>query len=265
VEETVRASTVSGHVERLAGVWSPQLANRRDVLVWLPPDQGRARKRCPVVYMQDGQNVFDASTSFSGREWQADETAAHLAARGLPLIVVAVANTGEARMSEYSPFVAERLRSRGLADRYVSFLADTLKPLIDARYRTDPAPRRTAVVGSSLGALVSLHALYTRPDAFRLGGILSPSLWFADRAMLRVVQERRPPRGLRVWVDMGTLEGSTPQAQRNGVADARQLAALLEERKVAVRLKIARGGRHHEDAWAARLGEALLWLYQEMD
>src|SRR6187455_329968 len=129
LEETVRPSTVTGHVERLAEVWSPQLANRRDILVWLPPEYARSRKRYPVVYMQDGQNVFDAATSFAGREWQADETATRLAARGLPLIVVAIANTGEARVSEYSPFVAERYRSRGLGDRYVAFLADTVKPM----------------------------------------------------------------------------------------------------------------------------------------
>jgi predicted alpha/beta superfamily hydrolase len=260
----VRPSTVTGHMERLADVWSPQLANRREILVWLPPGYERSRKRYPVVYMQDGQNVFDAATSFSGREWQADETAARLAARGLPLIVVAVPNAGEARMSEYSPFVTERPPSRGLAARYVAFLADTVKPLVDARYRTDPSAKRTAVVGSSLGALVSLFALYERPDAFRLGGIHSPSLWFAERRMLELVAERKPPRGMRAWVDMGTLEGGTPEAQKGGVADARRLATLLEERKVAVRLKIARGGRHHEDAWAARLPDALRWLH-EMD
>jgi predicted alpha/beta superfamily hydrolase len=263
LEASVQPKTLSGHVERLTAVWSPQLGNERDILVWLPPGYAASTQRYPVVYMQDGQNVFDEATSFAGREWRADETAARLASQGLPLVVVAIPNAGAERLSEYSPFVTVSPPSRGLGDRYVAFLADTLKPLVDGRYRTDPAPGRTAVVGSSMGGLVSLHAACTRPDVFGLAGVHSPSLWFADRAMLRALEDRPAASGLRMWIDIGTQEGHTPAAKKAAVQDARTVAALLERQGVAVRLLVARGGRHHEDAWAERLEDALRFLYQK--
>src|SRR6201993_3735545 len=141
-----RQHTLTGNIKRHRAFPSKVLGNRRDVLVYLPPGYSRfSRKRFPVLYLHDGQNVFDAATSFAGVEWGVDETAQRLIRQKLiePLIIVAVANTGEQRVHEYAPTpgVIEpkdnpRKRSRGLAPIYGQFLIEELKPFIDKRYRT---------------------------------------------------------------------------------------------------------------------------------
>src|SRR5882672_4015302 len=144
--------------------YSRGLRNRRDVVVWLPPGYGTARRRHPVIYFQDGQNVFDPLTAFLGNAWHAGDRAVELIrAREIAApIMVGVYNTGFNRMNEYAPTPAEfsgwdgeKCRSNGDARRYARFLANEVKPFIDARYRTRPGPRSTAVVGSSMGGLVS--------------------------------------------------------------------------------------------------------------
>lgn len=253
-------STQNGDVERLAGVFSPELGNRRDVLVWLPPGYRDGARRYPVVYMHDGGNVFDASTSFAGVEWRADETAAELARRGRPLIVVAVAASPDGqRLSEYGPWPVPALGAAGRGDAYADFVARTLKPLIDARFRTRPGRASTAVLGSSMGGLVSLYMALRDPEVFGFAGALSPSLWFADSRAFSWVDSRPPAREApRVWLDMGAQEGDTQaQAQRN-VALAREMARRLRRRGVETRFVVARGA-HTETAWAERLPAVLEW------
>ncbi|HEX8832202.1 MAG TPA: alpha/beta hydrolase-fold protein, partial [Longimicrobium sp.] len=158
----------------------PQLHRTRRVWVYLPPDYASSSKRYPVLYMHDGQNVFDDSTSGFG-EWGVDETLDSLFATGDPgVIVVAVDHGGAKRLDEYSPFINPR-HGGGEGDAYVDFLAQTLKPLIDRRYRTRPDRLNTGVAGSSMGGLISLYAALKYPDVFGRAGIFSPSLWFSDR------------------------------------------------------------------------------------
>jgi predicted alpha/beta superfamily hydrolase len=149
--------TLTGNIQSHPDFESRVLGNRRDVLVYLPPGYRRARtRRFPVLYLHDGQNVFDAATAFGGNEWQVDETAQRLVTQKLidPVIIVAVANTGEARIHEYTPTRGRlpggrRKRSKGLLRQYGSFLINELKPFIDARYRTLSAPEYTGLGGSS--------------------------------------------------------------------------------------------------------------------
>src|SRR5437667_2841274 len=158
--------TLTGTIRRHRGFPSKILGNRRDVLVYLPRGYSRfSRKRHPVLYLQDGQNVFDTATSFAGVEWGVDETAQRLIRQDLiePLIVVAIANTGDDRIHEYAPTrgvidakAKRKRRSRGLARQYGEFLIDELKPYIDRHYRTKLEAEFTGLGGSSLGGLATL-------------------------------------------------------------------------------------------------------------
>src|SRR6266550_8256995 len=156
--------TLTGNIKRHRAFQSRILGNRRDVLVYLPPGYRRfSLRRYPVLYLHDGQNVFDAATSFAGVEWGVDETAQRLIRRKLiePLIIVAVANTGPDRIHEYAPTrciidskAKRKKRSRGLARKYGKFLIQELKPFIDSKYRTKPEAEFTGLGGSSLGGLL---------------------------------------------------------------------------------------------------------------
>src|SRR6266403_4191347 len=156
--------TLTGNIQRHRGFRSKIFANRRDVLVYLPRGyRGFSRKRYPVLYLQDGQNVFDAATAFAGVEWGVDETAQLLIRRKLiePIIIVAIANTGPDRIHEYAPTrgiidskAKRKKRSRGLARKYGKFLIQELKPFIDSKYRSKPEAEFTGLGGSSLGGLL---------------------------------------------------------------------------------------------------------------
>ncbi|HET7234691.1 MAG TPA: alpha/beta hydrolase-fold protein [Longimicrobium sp.] len=175
----------------------PQLHRTRRVWVYLPPDYASSSKRYPVLYMHDGQNVFDDSTSGFG-EWGVDETLDSLYAAGDPgIIVVAVDHGGAKRLDEYSPFINPR-HGGGEGDAYVDFLARTLKPFIDRRYRTRPGRLSTGVAGSSMGGLISLYAALKYPDVFGRAGIFSPALWFSDRNYAYARAARPPLPGTRL-------------------------------------------------------------------
>src|SRR5205085_8623287 len=158
--------TLTGNIKRHRAFPSKVLGNRRQVLVYLPPGYSRfSRRRYPVLYLHDGQNVFDAATSFAGTEWRVDETAQRLIRENLiePLIIVAIANTGEDRIHEYAPTpgvidenAKRKKRGKGWARRYGRFLIEELKPYIDKQYRTKPEAEFTGLGGSSVGALLTL-------------------------------------------------------------------------------------------------------------
>jgi predicted alpha/beta superfamily hydrolase len=246
---------VVGNIRRLERVESPQLGNRRDVLVYLPPSYGSSGRHYPVLYMQDGQNLFDATTSFAG-EWHVDETMERVSREGLEAIVVAIPNSGKHRADEYSPFEDERIGG-GKGESYLSFLVDTLKPRIDAEFRTRREPVATGIMGSSMGGLISLYALLRRPDTFGFAGTMSPALWFARGAIFRVANEI-PHWDGRLYLDTGTLEG------RGHVRQVREMVRLLRRRAVHPRRQIRyveeRGAHHNEAAWARRFEPALRWM-----
>src|SRR5246127_4246619 len=194
--DSMRKHTLTGNIKLHRAFRSRILGNRRDILVYLPPGYRRfSRKRYPVLYLHDEQNVFDAATSFGGVEWGVDETAEHLIRAKIiePLIIVAVANIGEERVHEYTPTTGvieakgkRKKRSRGLARLYGYFLVEELKPYIDRKYRTKPHPEFTALGGSSLGGLVTLAIGILYPTAFRRLIVMSPSVWWDDFAIYRL-------------------------------------------------------------------------------
>lgn len=246
--------TVAGTVKRLASLRSPELDNERDIYVYLPPSYAHAPdRRYPVLYMHDGQNLFDDATAFAG-EWRVDDTLEAAAGKGVETIVVGVSNLGDARFDEYSPFRDGRHRAGGRGDAYVAFLVDTLKPRVDADFRTRPEPEATGIMGSSLGGLISVHAFFERPGTFGFMGAMSPALWPGRHRILRQI-EGRPAPGGRVYLDVGTREGWKEVRDvlrlrrllwRKGYREGRDLLYVRD-----------RGGRHREADWGRRFRRAV--------
>jgi predicted alpha/beta superfamily hydrolase len=259
--------TFTGNIRRHRAFPSKILGNWRDILVYLPRGYGRlSRQRYPVLYLQDGQNVFDAATSFSGVEWGVDESAERLIKENLiePLIVVAVANTGEQRIHEYTPTrgvidakAKRKRRSKGLARKYARFLIDELKPYIDRKYRTNPDAEFTGLGGSSLGGLVTLTIGILYPQVFSRLIVMSPSIWWDEFAIYRFVDsiEQKPP--LKIWLDTGTAEPGWEQA--------RELLNRLLEKGWKLQKDLlymeSQGADHSEAAWATRVEPALRFLF----
>ena len=252
------------------------LEHDRDVLVWTPPgyDDGSSQsfktevqhdgsRRYPVLYMHDGQNLFEPETAFNpGEHWRVGETATELieSTRIEPLIVVGIYNTGEARVEEYTP-TGDRKLGGGQADDYGRMIIEELKPLIDRTYRTLIDAKHTGIAGSSLGGLVSLHLGFTHPHVFTKIAALSPSVWWDRKAILKTIREARSKPKLRLWVDMGTAEG------RRGLDDARLLKAALVglgfTEKVDLHYAEYEGATHSEQAWSERVGPMLEFLFPE--
>lgn len=254
-------STVTGTLRQLAGVQDANLPPRT-VLVWLPPSYATSPQRYPVIYFHDGQNVFDDATSFSG-EWHADEVLTELAAEGLEAIAVGVPNGGDdRRFYEYSPLPSAdpELPLGGGGRDYVTYLADTVKPLVDAEFRTLPDAAQTTVIGSSMGGVISLQAVQQRPDVFGHAGLMSPAFWTNDGYSLEQTALLPAPSG-RIWVDVGGKESDDPERAHAYWQDAAQFADLLRPR-LGERLRFVSDpdAIHHETAWAKRLPAALRFL-----
>jgi predicted alpha/beta superfamily hydrolase len=245
----------------LAGVWSPQLRNRRNVDVYLPPSYDETSDRYPVLYMQDGQNLCDPAAAFAGT-WQLMEVLDDLARGGLELIVVGVHHGGRDRIAEYSPFPGRYGPGKG--DRYVKFLTTTLKPRIDRRFRTARARDRTAILGSSMGGLISLYAFLAYPRVFGAAGAMSPALWYGDRRIFETIDEALPPGSARsasagrMYLDVGTEEGAVALRDARAMADRLERAGYRPGESLTW-LEEA-GGRHSEAAWSRRLGRAIRFL-----
>jgi predicted alpha/beta superfamily hydrolase len=248
-------STVVGNVVQLEKVWSPQLGNERGILVYLPPSYDEGELHYPVIYMHDGQNLFDEATSFSG-EWKVDETLEHLSRRGLEAIVVGIPHLSEERLDEYCPFEeAGQADARG--ELYLAWIVETLKPLIDQSFRTLPDRVHTGMMGSSMGGLITLFAFFRYPGIFGFAGVLSPSLWFAERAIFPCLEETAYVPG-RLYLDVGTAEGK-------GVAeDARHMRELLVQKGFRLGEDFLyveeEGAEHTESAWARRTKIAFRFL-----
>jgi len=238
-------------------IWSPQLRNRRTIDVYVPESYREGRRRYPAVYMQDGQNLSDPAIAFAGNTWSLGDGLAWLAERGIEPIVIGIHNT-PGRLAEYSPFPDAR-HGGGDGDRYARFVIDTLKPRIDAAFRTRKDRDSTVVAGSSMGGLISLYLFFRRPSPFGRAAVISPSIWFGAKAILPFVERARTTRG-RLYLDVGTAEGAAT------LHNAQALNRLLRRkgyRRETLRYLEAEGGQHKESDWAWRLPQALEFLLEE--
>ncbi len=250
------------HVHR--GFRSAFLPDKRDIVVYLPPGyDDHPQRRYPVLYLHDGQNLFDPATSFvAGRTWQVREAAdAAIDAREVePLIIVGIANAGERRMAEYTP-VADWRMGGGEAASYGMLLTRELMPWMAAHYRVSSERGDTGMGGSSLGGLVTLYLGLQHAHHFGRLAILSPSVWWSRRNILSFVHERaaqiveRP----RIWLDSGDHEG------RMTLRDAESLARRLRSEGWrdgdSLHFERVHGGTHDEASWSHRVRPMLRFLF----
>ncbi len=262
-----RVASLTGNIKHHNGFESKILSNRRNIIVYLPPNyEAEKGRRYPVLYMNDGQNVFDGMTSYiPNQEWQADEAAERLITSGRiePIIMVGIDNGQAERANEYLPTRAQTKFAKepigGRADLYGDMLAKELMPMIDRNYRTKQGAANTGILGSSLGGVVSFYLGTTRPQIFGRIGVVSPSVWWDDRLMIKQAKAWKTKPPVKIWLDMGTKEGY------EGLLDARNLRRALESVGFVPGKDLAyteaSGAQHNEAAWAKRMDAILLFLY----
>ena len=238
------------------------LPDDRTVQVYLPPQyMEQGDRRFPVLYLHDGQNLFDGRTSYiPGRTWNANTTADRLALEEEiePVILVGVANTGLRRMAEYTP-TRDMKMGGGEGRSYGRLLVEELKPWIDRSFRTLTGAKDTGLGGSSLGGLISLFLGWEYPAVFGKLAVMSPSLWWDHRSILSILNQPGPKPDLRIWMDMGTAEG----ARHVRDADLLELILLRRGWRLGADLAYVRvkGAVHDENAWAGRFGDVLRFLF----
>lgn len=239
----------------------PQLKRYRRIWIYLPPDYETSDKKYSVIYMQDGQNLFDQSTSFSG-EWDVDETLNQLFFEGkYDAIVVGIDNGGETRVDEYSPWINETFHKGGEGDAYVDFLANTLKPYIDTHYRTKKDAKNTGLFGSSLGALISVYGGLKYPDIFSKIGAFSPAFWYSsDQLNEYILTDQKNLKNLKFYFLAGTHESDTLITEIDKVCQNLLKKGVPEKN---IYKKIDDYGTHTESYWSEEFGNAYEWLFND--
>lgn len=259
--ENRRAAIRPGRLERIHGFESKILANTRDITIYLPPNyDDRAEVRYPVLYMQDGQNLFDAERAYiPGQHWQLKEAAdAAIGERtASPMIIVGVDHAGTGRMDEYTPVQDAKHNGGGRADDYTRMLVEELKPIIDETFRTLPDVANTGIAGSSLGGLVALHVGLTSPDVFGRVAAMSPSVWWGNRAILDEIAAFDGPAP-RLWIDIGGREGLEALHNTRELRDRVTAKGWSDE---VFRYYEDRRADHSERAWQRRVRSVLEFLF----
>lgn len=251
------AAETRGRVEILAEAVAPTAAAPRSLRVYLPPGYAEApQRRYPVLYLHDGQNLFDPKLSFSGVAWGVDQTLDRLIAAGEiePIIAVGIDHAGAGRVNEYTP-CCDPKHGGGGATGHIDFLVTRVKPLIDARYRSEP--RRSALAGSSLGALAALHTALARPGVFEAVAGLSGSWWWNGEAVLGAIAQWPAQARPRIYLDTAQRDDALEETQR--LHAALRQSGFREGREL--RLVIDADGAHNEASWARRLPDALRFMF----
>jgi len=259
-----RASTAGPGVHVLAQRLAiPGLGRERTIRLYLPPSyESSPDKRYPVIYMHDAQNLFDEATSSYGSEWGVDETMDDLArTRGFEAIVVGIDHGGDERLHELSPWPNPKY-GPAQGEQYMAFVVDTVKPFIDAGYRTLPDRAHTALAGSSMGGLITHYGLLRYPDVFGKAAIFSPSYWFSNEAYTQTAAH--PMRtDTRVWFYMGGREGE--ESEPDVVRMLRIVSPPCDPACRAspqVTYHVVPDAQHNERAWRAEFPRAVAWLFE---
>jgi predicted alpha/beta superfamily hydrolase len=252
------ASTAQANVHVLPAMTIPGLGRERTIRLYLPPGYETSTTRYPVLYMHDGQNLFDAASSFLG-EWEVDESLNLLAqTKHLEIIVVGIDNDGEHRKQELTAWDNPRFgKAEGAA--YMDFIVDVVKPYIDAHYRTQPDRMHTAIMGSSLGALISHYAIYRYPEVFGKAGLFSPSYWYAPEVYLYMAAHPLP-RDVKLYFYCGGSEDEQMLGNlRRMLARIRASGLPAQRIGLAVDMK----AKHNEAAWRKEFPRAVAWLFDD--
>ncbi|MFB6188687.1 MAG: alpha/beta hydrolase [Halapricum sp.] len=265
------ASSVVGDVRISESLTVEYLDVERELLAYLPPGYTETDETYPVVYMHDGQNLFDEAPSNDG-EWEVDETMERLAEEGIEAIMIGIPNAGDLRPVEYSPFFDESAVPddfdspyEGIepaGDAYADWLIETVVPLVEDSFRVSEDRRDRGVFGSSMGGLISLYSLFRDPEWFGFAGAMSPAIGGPWHEMFDLIEDA----GLvdaRIYVDVGSEEfPDDPDRSAEFEAGAERLVETLESLGYDDDLQFVydEGAIHHEDAWARRFPDAIRFL-----
>ncbi len=259
LENERKSHNISGNVEKIE--FKSRILryyNPRKVWIYLPPDYEVSNKRYPVLYMQDGQNLFDDSESYAG-EWHVDEILEEMyKEKGFSLIVVGIENAQEYRIDEYSPYFNEKYSRGGGGKLYVDFVVKELKPFIDQNYHTEP--QITGILGSSLGGLISIYAGFLYPEIFKIVGSMSGAFWFNPEIKDFISRSEVCPQ--RVYLDWGLKESENPDFYVKG---NREILGTLKNRfgqRIEFKWVEDPEGIHHESSWSKRFRSAVEFLFK---
>ena len=267
-ESTPLQTIVTGEL-RLHEFHSRIFRNTRMLRVWLPPGYSQPEnegRQYPVFYLNDGQNLFDPATAYIGVDWQADEAADRLIRESKipPLILVGIDNAQKDRPREYLPYRSFNppiMRPQG--KRYPDFLLHEVMPFLYQRYRIARGPENTGLGGSSLGAVISLYTVMSRPAIFGRLLLESPSLFVSNRQLLKSSRAFRQWPA-RIFMAIGTMEAGNEDGNRRAVDDVRKLEHVLRRAGLGddrLLVRIDEGAAHNEREWARRFLEALAFLF----
>lgn len=248
-----------GVLQKINNFYSPQLGNSRTLILYLPPSYYKnPLKRYPVLYMHDGQNLFDPATAFGGNEWRVDENADGLIAGGNmdEVIVVGIYSAGANRLYEYTPCCDPSYGGGGV-DLYERFIIDTVKPFVDGSYRTLPSKDNTALMGSSLGGLASFYITRRNPSVFGKAGGMSSSFWWNNQALTQEVEVATNKVPVLYYIDAGTNNDGLNETKR--MRDALTDDGYVQGNDLYYYL--AQGASHNEIYWSARLYIPLQYLF----
>lgn len=248
-----KETTASRNVHILdTAFYIPQLNRHRRVWIYLPQSYATTKKKYPVLYMHDGQNLFDHATASFG-EWGVDEALDTLGKMHGEAIVVAVDHGNETRINEYSPFDMEQY-GKGEGDAYVDFLVQTLMPYINSHYRTKRSARYTAIAGSSMGGLISFYAALKYPNKFGAAGIFSPAFWIAPQIKDFAAKRAAKAKG-RLYFYAGQQESESMVTDMLAVFDI-----LNKQSKAKLKTHIRAEGKHSEETWREEFPGFYHWL-----
>jgi predicted alpha/beta superfamily hydrolase len=252
--------TATSNVKVLDGnMLMPQLNRQRRVWIYLPTDYGQRVDSFRVVYMMDGQNVFDAATSFSG-EWGVDDTLRQYQLMGdSGAIVVAVDNGGSLRLAEYCPYV-NLTYGGGQGDAFADFVALTLKPAIDSAFRTKPDRWHTAIAGSSMGAYIALYTALKYQNVFSKVASLSPAYWYHD-SIYHYASLQGMQQGLRIYQVCSVNEGASVVTNQNAMRDTLISNGFMGNDVKSISQNY---GGHNEGFWRSEFGPAYRWLFESI-
>lgn len=248
-----KRSTVTENVHIIdTAFFMPQLNRYRRIWVYLPPGYASSHKKYPVLYMHDGQNIFDDSTSYSG-EWGVDETLDTLGPQTKECIVVAIDHGGDKRINEYSPFDMEKW-GKGEGDQYVDFLVKTVKPYIRKKYRTKRCRKHQFIAGSSMGGLISFYAMLKYPKEFGGAGVFSPAFWIVPQLKEVIPSKAKAVRGkIYFYAGKAESEGMVPDL----LAVFMQMSKNSKAKMTTV---IRTEGAHNEAHWRQEFPLFYKWL-----
>ncbi|ULC59183.1 alpha/beta hydrolase [Flaviramulus sp. BrNp1-15] len=263
---TIKKSTTTNNVFILSNNFDiPQLKRTRRIWMYLPPNYNQTNQSFPVIYMHDGQNIFDSSASFSG-EWEVDETLNKIYEKlNFSFIVVGIDNGQNKRLDEYSPWKNNKYGG-GEGDAYLEFVVNTLKPYIDANYKTLGNKSNTAIIGSSMGGLISYYAGLKYPDVFGKIGVFSPAFWFSPE-INTFSKEHGNIKNSKIYFLAGGKEGNNTGFQEinetvKGMCNIIDVIKKEGFPTKNIESKVVPNGKHNEELWRTNFEEAVLWLFK---